>query len=232
MKLLRPALPSTIEIIIRESPHLPPIMADSTQIHQVVVNLATNAAHVMEATGGLMELVVDTVAVDEEMVRQHPQLKTGSYVRLVVSDTGTGMDDATVQRIFEPFFTTKETGKGTGLGLAVVHGIVQQHDGAIVVDSEPGKGTRFQLYFAAFAGGTDVQVEAPAAATPGSDRKGTGQTIMVVDDESLVLSVADRLLRRSGYQTEPFDDPVEALRVFRKIPESMTCSSPTSPCPD
>ena len=218
LKLLRSVLPSSIEICPRLPEGLPLIMADVTQLHQIVVNLATNAAHAMEEHGGRLELFVEEVAVDEEMIRQQPQLKPGRFLRLRVADTGTGMDELTLQRIFEPFFTTKETGKGTGLGLAVVHGIVQQHDGMITVYSVPGKGTVFQVYFPIIAGaaaprGAAAAVPVAPAPTIGGDRR-----VMVVDDEQLVLRVAEQVLRRAGYQVAAFNDPLQALQAFRSSP--------------
>jgi CheY-like chemotaxis protein/anti-sigma regulatory factor (Ser/Thr protein kinase) len=219
---LRSVLPSTIEITTQLPDGLPPMLADVTQIHQVVVNLATNAAHAMEAHGGRLEIKVDCVAVDQELVSQKPQLKTGQFLRLWITDTGTGMSAEVQQRIFEPFFTTKETGKGTGLGLAVVHGIVQQHDGAIVVYSSPGKGTEFQIYFPVLAGQTEV---APVAVKPNSGstvlHEGVGRCVMIVDDDELVLSVAENILRRAGYRVVPFNDPHLALNTFRETPDAF-----------
>ena len=220
IKLLRSVLPSSIQICPQLPDNLPEILADVTQIHQIVVNLATNAAHAMEEQGGRLDLVVDEVLVDHEMVSQRPQLKPGRFLRLWVTDTGAGMDAETLQRIFEPFFTTKETGKGTGLGLAVVHGIVQQHDGAIVVYSVPGKGTSFQIYFPVLAASKAV------AALPGPSlrsvsplpNQGAGRCVMVVDDDESVLSVAENVLRRAGYKVMPFKDPVAALKGFHETP--------------
>ena len=220
IKLLRSVLPSSVQIGTRLPDNLPPIMADETQLHQVVVNLATNAAHAMEEQGGRLDFIVEDVTVDAEMVSQRPQLKLGRFLRLWVIDTGAGMTEETLQRIFEPFFTTKETGKGTGLGLAVVHGIVQQHDGAIVVYSMPGKGTSFQIYFPVIAAdATPAALAAPIlpAVLP-RPQPGAGKCVMVVDDEELVLSVAENVLRRAGYRAVPFSDPVLALNAFRETP--------------
>lgn len=220
IKLLRSVLPSSVQICTQVPEHLPQILADVTQIHQIVVNLATNAAHAMEEQGGRLDIMVEEVTVDQEMVSQRPQLKLGRFLRLWVTDTGTGMNEETLQRIFEPFFTTKETGKGTGLGLAVVHGIVQQHDGAIVVYSVPGKGTSFQIYFPV------ITSSKAAAALPTSGIRsvsplpdqGAGRCVMVVDDDELVLSVAENVLRRAGYKAVPFTDPIEALKAFHESP--------------
>ena len=219
IKLLRSVLPSTIQIGLQLPEALPPILADVTQLHQIVVNLATNAAHAMEE-GGRIDITVEEVIVDQEMVSQRPQLKLGRFLRLWVTDTGTGMDEQTLPRIFEPFFTTKETGKGTGLGLAVVHGIVQQHEGAIVVFSVPGKGTSFQIYFPVIVSSlTAVAQPLPTikSVSPHPDQ-GAGRCVMVVDDDELVLKVIEHVLRRAGYKVVGFNDPTSALKTFRETP--------------
>ena len=123
------------------------VMGDPTQIHLVIENLCTNAAHAMEERGGLMEVSLANVELEAPMACYHSQLGPGSYVRLTVKDTGQGMGAATLEQIFDPYFTTKEVGKGIGLGLAVVHGIVMRHEGSIVVRSEPGEGTAFEIFF-------------------------------------------------------------------------------------
>lgn len=220
IKLLRSVLPSSIQICARIPDSLPKIMADETQLHQIVVNLATNAAHAMEEMGGRLDILVEEVTVDREMISQRPQLKPGRFLRLWVTDTGAGMDEQTLQRIFEPFFTTKETGKGTGLGLAVVHGIVQQHDGAIVVYSVPGKGTSFQIYFPVISASAVASLQATPnfrSISP-PPNQGAGRSVMVVDDDELVLSVSENVLRRAGYRVVPFSDPVLALQAFRETP--------------
>src|SRR5437667_370754 len=148
LKLLRASLPSTIEIGVQIEGDAPTVLADATQIHQIM-NLATNAAHAMEGQPGELGVKLSAVNIDAEFVQNYPDLRVGQYVRISVTDTGCGMDPSTLQRIFEPFFTTKAPGQGTGLGLAVVHGIMKSHEGAISVYSQPGKGTAFHLYFPA-----------------------------------------------------------------------------------
>jgi PAS domain S-box-containing protein len=214
LKLLRPSLPATIEIATRLEPAGPPVLADATQLHQVLMNLATNAAAALAASGGRLEIIQDVVEVDEQAVRQHPQLRCGRFVRLVVSDTGCGMDAVTLERIFDPFFTTKAPGRGTGLGLAVVHGIVQQHEGIILVYSDPGKGTTFQVYLPVCA---EVAVNAspgPAGLLP----RGQGERILVVDDEELVLRVAVGMLGHLGYRPSAHRDGFSALQALRGNP--------------
>jgi CheY-like chemotaxis protein len=190
------------------------VLADSNQLHQVLMNLATNAAAAIPGTGGLLHFVQDLVEVDEEAMRLKPQLRCGRFVRLVVSDTGCGMDAATLERIFEPFYTTKAPGQGTGLGLSVVLGIVQQHDGAIVVYSEPGKGTTFQIYLPVCEEG----VVAPGPHLSEPPPRGRGEHIMVVDDEEVVVRVMEGMLRRLGYRSSAYMDPAVALQAFREKP--------------
>jgi PAS domain S-box-containing protein len=152
LSLLRASLPKTIKIQTEFAADLPRIFADTTQVHQVVVNLVTNAAHAMAGRGGVLGVRVDGVTFDTEAARRLG-LGAGTYARLIVSDTGVGMNETTLERIFDPFFTTKDPGRGTGLGLAVVHGIVKSHEGVIVVRSTPGGGSEFEVYFPALAAG-------------------------------------------------------------------------------
>jgi len=215
LQLLRPSIPSLIEITLRLPSDVPPVMADASQLHQVLVNLVTNAAHAIGDKSGTIDISVDEVILDGEAVRQRPQLRTGRFVRLSVGDTGCGMDATTQARIFEPFFTTKERGSGTGLGLSVVHGIVEQHEGAIVVYSEPGKGSTFMVYLPAH--GTAPLADDPDASTHGVAR-GKGERILVVDDEEPVLLVARNVLARLGYKPEAYSDPEAGLAAFLANP--------------
>ncbi len=146
-QLLRTTLPARIQIHVQASPDLPPISAEPTLVHQVVMNLGANAAHAIGERGGSIEISLEAVAVDDALAASVANLRTGQYVRLTVADNGCGMDEATLARIFEPFFTTKPLGQGTGLGLSVVHGILHSHDGAVSVASHPAQGTTVALYF-------------------------------------------------------------------------------------
>ena len=137
---MRSSIPSSIEIHIDIQKEPETILADPSQINQVLINLITNAVHAMEENGGVLRMSLNRVVLDETMTRRY-DLTPGSYVNLVVSDTGNGIDPKIIDRIFDPYFTTKETGKGAGMGLAIVHGIVKNHDGAISVKSELGSGT-------------------------------------------------------------------------------------------
>jgi len=212
-KLLRAALPSSIQFEIEISPEAPAVFADPTQIHQVLMNLCTNAAHAMKDRPGRLRVSLERFEADEEFVKLHPGGRPGSYARLVVSDNGHGMERATIDRIYEPFFTTKAPGEGTGLGLSVVHGIVQNHEGIITVYSQPGEGTIFRLYFPAHT--TD-------ATEPGLQSgiipHGRGQRILVLDDEPLLAQMTERILRRLGYEAEISTDPAAVLGELRTEP--------------
>ncbi len=214
MELLRPSLPASIEITCRSDAPIPPVLGDSSQLHQVVMNLGTNAAHAIGDAGGKIDIRVDVVDVDADAVRRRPQLRCGAFVRMTISDTGCGMDARTMERIFEPFFTTKRTGSGTGLGLSVVHGIVQKHDGIIIVASEVGKGTTFQVFLPVNRSG-DSSVSNPAAPAV---RQGRGERIMVVDDEEMVVQVAAGILKRLNYTVVTFTNPFLALKALQEQP--------------
>jgi CheY-like chemotaxis protein len=176
------------------------------------MNLCTNAAHAMQQGGGVLEVTLEDVDVTEA---EYPDVKPGPYVRLAVSDTGSGMDQATVKRIFDPYFTTKEKGVGTGMGLAVVHGIVRGHDGDVIVDSEPGKGTTFQVILPRI----DIAVDKASRssdALPGGD-----EHILFVDDEDFLVDVARQMLERLGYKVVGKTDSVEALELFKAEPHGF-----------
>ncbi len=213
LKLLRATLPATLEISVAMPSRLPPICGNSAQIQQVLINLCTNAAHAMGGKSGRLEIQFDVQDLDEEFVRSKPELKPGRHLRLSVSDTGHGMDADTLKRIFEPFFTTKQPGQGTGLGLSVVHGIVRDHQGAVSVYSQPGRGTTFRLYFPAIAA-----AEPPPKAQPPSPAGGQGQRILVVEDEALVAALMERMLKRLHYVPTIINNPALALETFRKDP--------------
>jgi PAS domain S-box-containing protein len=180
LKLLRASLPATIEIrqAIREDSGI--VLADPSQMHQVLMNLCTNAEHAMRPDGGVLEIRLDPMDVDPTYAAAHPPLQPGPHIRLAVRDTGHGMPPAVQERIFDPFFTTKEPGEGTGLGLAMVHGIVTRHGGAITVESAPGRGTRFHLYLPRY------HAEEARAAVEEPPARGSRERILVVYDESSI----------------------------------------------
>ena len=151
MRLLRATLPARIEISTRFEPDLPGLRVDPTQFAQIMLNLGANAAHAMRGLPGTIRIEADAVTLDESSARRRANLPAGRYLRIALTDTGHGMDEATLSRVFEPFFTTKPVDEGTGLGLAVVHGIVRAHGGAIIARSEPGRGSTFEMYFPAVA---------------------------------------------------------------------------------
>jgi PAS domain S-box-containing protein len=213
LTLLRATLPATIDIRTRFDAGAPGIRADASQIHQVLMNLGTNAAHAMGEGGGVLEIRVDAVTLDAGDATVSPPLPAGPYVRLSVADTGCGMDGATLAQIFEPFYTTKAAGHGTGLGLSVVHGIVKSHGGGIAVETAVGCGTTFHLYFPA-ADATAAAAAAPAA----PDLRGHGEHVLYVDDEEPIVHVTSLVLERLGYRVTGTTDAVRALEEFRSRP--------------
>ena len=211
LKLLHATLPAAIEIRTRFDAGAPAVRADASQIHQVLMNLGTNAAHAMSERGGVLEVRLEAVTPDADALA--PELRAGRYVRLSVSDTGSGMDGTTLEHIFEPFYTTKAPGHGTGLGLSVVHGIVKSHDAAIRVESQVGVGTTFHLYFPAVAApGPEAPVPTP------TDLRGHGEHVLYVDDEEPIVDVATRLLGDLGYRVTGVTDARLALADFRSRP--------------
>jgi len=213
LKLLRASLPTTIEIRPTFASEAPPILADATQIHQVIMNLGANAGHAM-GDHGVLEVREVVIEVDASLAQTSPELHSGRYVRLSVSDSGCGMSRETVARIFEPFFTTKPQGEGTGLGLSVVHGIMKSHDGAVTVYSEPGKGTAFHLYFPVASGEVPA---APDAAAPAP--RGHGERVLYVDDEEPLVYLTMQVLGRLGYDVTGFVEAEAALKAFLAEPD-------------
>jgi hypothetical protein len=210
-RLLRRLISEDVELVTALAPELPAIKVDPASIEQVLVNLAVNARDAMP-TGGRVTIETALVDLDDNYVGTHPSVAPGRYVMLAVSDTGQGMDEGTRARIFEPFFTTKEQGKGSGLGLATVYGIVQQSGGAIWVYSEPGRGTSFKVYLPT----TDAAVPArPVVASTDSARKGW-ETVLLVEDEDAVRALAREVLRRNGYVVLEARHGLDALRLAER----------------
>ena len=186
VKSLRATLPATIQLRQEISAGSTMVMGDPTQIHQVIVSLCTNGAHAMEERGGLLEVSLAKAELQTQRACYHSQLGPGSYVRLTVKDTGHGMSAATLERIFDPYFTTKEVGKGSGLGLAVVHGIVKRHEGSIVVQSEPGEGTAFEIFF------PKITMEKARVGYPLQPVRSGREHILLVDDEEALMMLDER----------------------------------------
>jgi CheY-like chemotaxis protein len=213
MKLLRASLPATIEIKVDLPINGPLILGDATQIHQVIMNLCTNAAQAMEGIDGKLFLRQKNVEFDDRSILYHPDLKKGLYTVFTVQDTGLGMDGFTLKRIFEPFFTTKAPGKGTGLGLAIVHAIIKNHGGAIKVQSQVGKGTQVDVYLPVYEG-----EEENAKTEKAKESLGSAERIIIVDDEEQLLKTLTETLKGLGYQAFPFVRAAEALRAFEENP--------------
>jgi PAS domain S-box-containing protein len=213
LALLRATLPARIDIRANFAQDLPAILADSTQLHQIIMNLGTNSVRAMGDHLGLLDVKARVFNVTKEFAESTARLREGQYVRISVSDDGCGMDAATMERIFDPFFTTQSPGQGTGLGLSVVHGIMKDHDGAVTVYSEPGKGTIFNLYFP--AAGTAQEKTRAVAVMPA----GHGEHLLYIDDEEALVMLATRSLSKLGYEVTGFTDPVKAVQAFRENPQ-------------
>ncbi|HTU00730.1 MAG TPA: PAS domain S-box protein, partial [Candidatus Sulfotelmatobacter sp.] len=215
LKLLRASLPATIEMRHAVQPDAGTVLADPIQMQQVLMNLCTNAEHAMRPRGGLLEVRLEPVEVDAEFAAAHPPLKPGPHARLTVRDTGHGMDSRMMERIFDPFFTTKPPGEGTGMGLAMVHGIVGDHGGAITVESAPGCGAKFQVYLPRCDAGPAPQAAPKAAVEHGSAR------ILVVDDEPSLATLWSQMLERAGYTVMTSTSSPRALELFQQNPDAF-----------
>jgi PAS domain S-box-containing protein len=215
IKLLRPMLPSTIEIVTKSLTTDDRVFADPVQIHQILMNLCSNAAYAMREKGGVLELRISKVDFSKEGPLPFSDMVPGEYVVLVVQDTGTGMTPETIDRIFDPFFTTKKQGEGTGLGLSVLHGIVQRHDGCVSVESEPGKGTTFYVYLPKANGQAFAEDGNVSGATKGNER------ILFVDDEDMLITLNEQRLTRLGYDVVATTSSMDALDIFRKDPDAF-----------
>ncbi|PLX84837.1 MAG: hypothetical protein C0617_06395 [Desulfuromonas sp.] len=214
LKLLRASLPTTIDIEQRLEAGRDVVLADPTQIHQVMLNLATNGAQAMGTREGTLRVGLSEERVAAGAARHH-DLEEGAYLRLTVSDTGCGMTAEVEERIFEPFFTTKDVDQGTGLGLTVVQGIVKSHGGAILIDSEPGRGTTFEVYFPQLFGEAVAAAEEKASAFAG------GEHILFVDDERSIADLGNQGLKRLGYRVSATTSGPEALELFRERPDDF-----------
>ena len=229
VRLMRATLPARVKIEAHCEPEIPLVSADATQITQVLINLGTNAAQAMRSSPGHIRINLDTVPLATVQADEHPALldmlklrvtPTDCIVRLTVTDDGPGMDAATRKRMFEPFFTTKPVGEGTGLGLSVVHGIVQAHEGAIVVESEPGKGATFTLYLPPGLVQADVATPEEIAVAPTTCAPG-GQHILYIDDDEALVFLVQRLMARRDCRISGYTSQQEALNVLRTNPAAF-----------
>jgi PAS domain S-box-containing protein len=212
LKLLRSSIPKNIEISGGLETESCIVRADPTQIHQIIMNLGTNAAYAMRESGGRLDVRLEKLEVDPGMAARYPELKAGPYCRLIVSDSGRGMSPEVLARAFDPFFTTKDPGEGAGMGLSVVHGIVKNYGGSISAYSEVDKGTTFNIYLPRMRG--DMKVESPSdkPVMPGSGR------ILFVDDEEIVVRSMQPMLERLGYTVSGAVTALEALDLFQEDP--------------
>ena len=215
LKLLRASIPTSIDIRQYISNDVVDILGDPTQFHQIMMNLCTNASHAMENEGGTLEVAVENTTIDADTASRYPELYPGPYVQLRVSDTGDGISPEVIDRIFDPYFTTKDVGKGTGLGLSVVHGIVNSHNGKITVESKPGKGTTFNIWFPA------IQREIKDEPKRLKELPTGSETILFVDDEGAMVNLNQQRLERLGYTVIPKTDPSLALDFFRTNPDQI-----------
>jgi len=215
LKLIRASLPSTIEIRQQIEPDATAsmVMADPTQMHQVLMNLCANAGHAMSMGGGVLEVSLSNEEVGPFFDDQSRGLEPGPYIRIVVRDTGHGMDAGLVKRIFDPYFTTKKPGEGTGLGLAVVYSIVKNHEGAIHVYSEPGKGSAFHVYLPRVESASTVRAEMTTRLPMGSGR------ILAVDDDEMIIELERQIFQELGYEVTTTASSVEALALFQRQPD-------------
>jgi PAS domain S-box-containing protein len=213
LKMLRASLPTTIEIRQDMADNSPIIEADASQLHQVLMNLSTNAAHAMRAEGGVLEVQVGQQEVVSWATSPHAELRPGGYLKLSVRDTGHGIPKENLSRIFDPYFSTKDKSEGTGLGLAVVQGIIKAHGGAITVESTVGKGTTFDIYLPRIDKPMVEKSVISSTLPMGNER------ILLVDDELALVEIGKQLLTHLGYQTETRTSSVEALSLFRDNPQ-------------
>ena len=220
LKLLRGTLPSTIDIQQTIAADCPPILADATQMHQIIMNLCTNAYHAMREQGGILDVRLEKIEFHEEKEAGQLIIPPGQYARMSITDSGHGMTPDVRDRIFEPYFTTKRGRDGTGLGLSTVHGIVKLHDGAVTVYSEPGDGTTFNVFLPICT--PDIEERESGTPAPPLPR-GNGELILAVDDEEAIVQMIEIALRHLGYDVEAYGSSVKALEAFENNPDRYDC---------
>jgi PAS domain S-box-containing protein len=213
IKFLRATIPTTIEIKSRIDKNSGAVLANSVELHQIIMNLCTNAVHAIGDRGGVLEVEVRNAEIEHAQINNFVELEMGSYVLVSVKDTGYGMTPDVIKRIFDPYFTTKEKGVGTGLGLAVVHGIVKKSGGAIQVESEPGKWTIFYIYL------PRINMTLPIKAAQRKPIEGGPERILFVDDEKMLVDIGEQALQRLGYHVVSRTSSIEALELFKAKPD-------------
>ena len=225
LKLLRSTLPTTIRIEKQLEEETGNVLADPTQIHQVLMNLCTNAAHAMRETGGVLKVSLSEIDVDGDAAQQHQSIDPGRYVRLTVADTGHGIDPSLKERIFEPFFTTKDRAEGTGMGLSVVHGIVKSYDGSISVESGVDQGSTFTILL------PSVESTEQSVSIQDEDLPVGNEQVLVVDDEIAMVKALEAMLTQLGYRVVSRTSSMEALEEFKAAPEdySLVITDQTMP---
>jgi PAS domain S-box-containing protein len=216
--LLRSTLPAGVELHVRCEPDLPPVSANAGQVHQCIMNLATNAWHALPQRRGRIDLALAHTQVDANMLSSHPELRAEPYQCVSVTDNGVGMDASVAARVFEPFLTTKPPGEGTGLGLAIVHSVMRNHGGAVVAHSVQGEGSTFALYFPESAA---ADLRAPEDARSAAPSAGHGECILLIDDDEAMLSMARRYLQRCGYRVRGCTRVDAALAEFAADPRAF-----------
>jgi len=215
MKLMRASLPTSISIELNIPDMSEIILADPTQIHQILINLCTNSSHAMETDGGILSVDLKKIFLNETSSEPNSPLKTGDYIEITVRDTGHGIPEDIQEKIFDPYYTTKEVGKGSGMGLSVVHGIVENHNGKLSLESKPGSGTSIHVMLPVLTGSLNVDEETAAVKNqPGKE------TILFVDDEEPITRMAEIILKKLGYHVHITNQPEQALSEFKKHPES------------
>ena len=216
LKFLRASIPTTIEITQNIDPDCEPVLADSTQMHQIIMNLCTNAYYSMRDSGGIISVSLKTVELFSEDMITMIDLEPGDYVELAISDTGCGISNDDLERIFEPYYTSKPKGEGTGLGLAVVHGIVNSCHGRIIVHSKQGHGTTFQIYLPIIKEPEEIIQKKGIRALPTGNER-----IIIVDDDNSIAQMLKMVLEKLGYKVTALTDSLNALALFRETPDDF-----------
>lgn len=215
LKMLRSSIPTSVEIRDDIDSGCGVVLADPTQAHQILMNLCTNANHAMEETGGVLTITLQSVAIGKDDQELAMTLEPGEYVELTVSDTGSGIAPDVMDKVFDPYFTTKEVGKGTGMGLAIIHGIVADYGGAVTVESEVGSGTSFHVYFPVVEEKELTSVKDLEKIPMGHER------ILFIDDEALLTEMGRKMLERLGYRVTVRSSSLEALATFQDNPDAF-----------